>query len=51
MDYMGFLVLLNTISVISGRSEDDNERLCAMELPLRLKRFQPSAGLEPGPLN
>ena len=51
MDYMGVLVLFNTITVISGRSEDDNERLCAMELRLRLKRFPPSAGLEPGPLD
>ena len=26
----------------------DNERLCAMEPGLRLKRFSPQAGLEPG---
>ena len=29
---------------ISGRWEDDNERLCAMELHLRLKRFPSLAG-------
>ena len=29
----------NSISVISGRCMDDNERLCAMELRLRLRRF------------
>ena len=26
----------------------DNERLCAMEPPLRLKRSWPQAGLKPG---
>ena len=34
-----FYVLFNSISVISGRRLDDNERLCAMELHLRLRRF------------
>ena len=29
----------NSISVNSGRCSDDNERLCAMELSLRLRRF------------
>ena len=29
----------NSISVIPGRCSDDNERLCAMELRLRLRRF------------
>ena len=33
------LVLLNSISVISGRLADDNERLFAMEIRLRLRRF------------
>ena len=36
----------NTISVISGRWVDDNERLCAMEPNLRLKRSTPQAGLQ-----
>ena len=38
------------ISVTSGRrvTMDDSERLCAMELLLRLKRVPPPAGLEPG---
>ena len=37
MDYLRFYVLFNSISVISGRCLDDNERLCAMELCLWLK--------------
>ena len=36
----------NSISVISGRWSDDDERLCAMELRLQLKRSSPQAGLE-----
>ena len=39
MDDLRFYVLFNSISVISGRCLDDNERLCAMELGLRLRRF------------
>ena len=39
MDDLRFYVLLNSISVISGRWLDDNERPCAMELRLRLRRF------------
>ena len=39
MDDLRFYVLFNSISVISGRCLDDNERLCAMELRLRLRRF------------
>ena len=31
MDDLRFYVLFNSISVISGRWADDNERLCAME--------------------
>ena len=38
-DYLRFYVLFNSISVISGRWTDDNERLCAMEHHLRLRRF------------
>ena len=34
------------ISVISERWADDNERLCAVEPRLRLKRSSPQAGLE-----
>ena len=44
MDDLRFYVLFNSVSVISGRWEVDNERLCAMELRLRLRRF----GLERG---
>ena len=39
IDDLQFYVLFNSISVISGRCLDDNERLCAMELRLRLRRF------------
>ena len=31
MDDLRFYVLFNSVSVISGRCMDDNERLCAME--------------------
>ena len=34
-----FYVLFNSISVISGRCLDYTERLCAVELRLRLRRF------------
>ena len=40
IDDFRFYVLLTSISVISGRWEVDNERLCAMELRLLLKRFR-----------
>ena len=39
MDDLRFYVLFNSITVISGRCLDDNERLCAMELRLRMRRF------------
>ena len=39
MDDLRFYILFNSISVISGRCSADNERLCAMELRLRLRRF------------
>ena len=35
-----FYVLFNSISVILGRLKVDNERLCAMELCLQLRRFR-----------
>ena len=41
---MRFYVLFNSISVKSGRREDDNERLCAMESRLRLRRFNKTCG-------
>ena len=44
MDYLRFYVLFNSISVISGRWADDNERLCAMEFRLRLRRFRLERG-------
>ena len=40
MDDLRFYVLFNSISDISGRCSDDNERLYAMELHLRLRRFR-----------
>ena len=44
MDDLLFYVLANSISVVSGRWEGDDERLCAVES----KRFPLPAGLEPG---
>ena len=45
----------STVFVISGRRTYDNERLCAMEPRLRLKRSPPQAGTATsvgrGPLN
>ena len=43
-----FNVLFSSFSVISGRCAGNNERLCAMELRLRLGRFRLEAWLEPG---
>ena len=40
MDDLRFYVLFNSILVISGQRKVDNERLCAMELRLRLRRFR-----------
>ena len=39
MDGLRLYVLFNSISVISGRWANVNERLCAMEPRLRLRRF------------
>ena len=39
MDDLRFYIPFNSISVISGRCLDDNERLCAVELRLGLRRF------------
>ena len=39
MDNLQFYVLFNSISVISGWWQVDNERLCAVEPCLRLRRF------------
>ena len=39
-----FTSFFNSNSVISGRYLDDNERLCAMELGLRLRRFHLECG-------
>ena len=39
MDDMRFYVFFNSTLVISGQCLDDNERLCAMELGLNLRRF------------
>ena len=37
MDYVRFYVFFNSILVTSGRWDVGNERLCAMELRLRLR--------------
>ena len=39
MDDLQFYVLFSSVSVISGRWEVDNERLCPMELHLGLRSF------------
>ena len=51
MDDLPFYVLFNSISVISGQWADDNERLCAMEPCLRLRRFRLRRGSNSGPLD
>ena len=42
-----FYVDSNSVSVISGRREDDNGRLYASEPRLLLTKFPPPAGIEP----
>ena len=44
IDDLRFCVLFNSISVISGLLEFDNERLCAMGSRLRLKRIPAYCG-------
>ena len=51
MDDLRFYILFNSISVISGRWVDNNERLCAMEPGLRLRRFRLKRGLNLGLLD
>ena len=41
MDDLRFYVPFNSISIISGQWEDDNERLCAKESHLQLERIPP----------
>ena len=48
MNDLRFYVLVNSISVISGRWLGNYEKLSAMEPRLRLKKSFPQAGLEPG---
>ena len=51
MDDLRFYAVFNSISVISGRCADDNEKLCSMEPRLRLKRFRLERGSNSGPLD
>ena len=44
MDDLQFNVLFKSVSVISGRWNVENERLCAMEFRLRLIRFRLERG-------
>ena len=46
MDDLLFYILFNSISVISGHWEGDNERLFPMEPCLQLKRFRLEVGLK-----
>ena len=48
MDDLRFHILFNSISVISGQSLDDKQRLWAMEPDFQLERFPPQARLEHG---
>ena len=41
MNDLQFYILFNSISVMPGQWAGDNERLCAMELCLQLKRSPP----------
>ena len=45
MDDLRVYVLFNSTSFISGRLEVGNERLCAMELRLWLRRFRLGDGI------
>ena len=45
-DALWFNAFFNGVSVISGRSKDDNESLCAVEPRSRFERFLPPAGRE-----
>ena len=48
IDGLQIYVLINSISVISGRWDGDNERMFAMEPCFRMKRLSSSAGIEAG---
>ena len=51
MDDLRFYVLFNSMSIISDNGRDDNERLCAMEPFLRLRRFRSERGSNSRPLD
>ena len=51
MDDLQFHVLFNSISVISGQWEVDNEKLCAMKPCLQWRRFCLEQGSNSGPLD
>ena len=51
MDDLRFYILFNSISVISGGWVADNDRLCAVESHLWLKRFHLEGGLNSGLLD
>ena len=44
-------IYINSISVKSGQREDDNERLCAVELCSYLTRFLPSVRFKARPVS
>ena len=51
IDDLRFYVLFSSISVLSGRWADDNERLYAEEPRFRLRRFRPEWDPNPGTLD
>ena len=50
MDDLRFYVLFNSVSVISGRWEVDNERL-SIGAPFMVEKISPRAGIELSPLD
>ena len=51
IDDFRFYTVFNSISVISGWLEDDNERLCTMELCVWLRRYHLEQASNPWPLD
>ena len=50
MDDVQFHVLFNSISVISGRCLDDNEKAVCNETPFTVEKISPRVRIEFGPL-
>ena len=46
-----FYVLFNSISAISVRWADDNEKAVCSRTPFTVEKSSPRAGIDPGPLD